>query len=91
MKEKVRRALIGMTDQRHERASSSAVRAAIRGPLVNTSAAKVSADLRSLIGRELPAGVGDALPSLVAKPLANGPVADAEPKVSDSQGCYLRP
>jgi hypothetical protein len=46
--------------------------------LVKTSAAEMGSDPLSLIGREFPASVGDALPSLVAQPLPNGPVADAE-------------
>lgn len=47
-------------------------------PPVDTSAAEAGSDLVSLIGRKFPASVGDALPSLVAKPLANDPVADAQ-------------
>src|SRR5688500_19888332 len=42
------------------------------------SALEVSTDLSRLFRRQLPAGVGDALPALISQPLANGSVADTQ-------------
>ena len=42
------------------------------------SALEVCADLSRLVRRQFPAGVGNALPALIAKPLADRSVADAQ-------------
>lgn len=50
----------------------------MRNVVSPNSTAEVGSDLSSLICRQFPPGVRQALPTLVAQPLADGSIADAQ-------------